>query len=211
MLTSSTGITRVMIADDHPATREGLRALVERESDMQIVALAADGNEALAQFRTHRPDLTLMDLQMPGMDGLRAASAILNEYPRALIAVLTSYEGDARIARARALGIRAYLLKTDPPRVVRDALRRVLAGEIVMDVQMQASGALQPALEYLTSREVDVIKLIALGNPNQDIGRILHVSVHTVKARIKSLLSKLGAKDRAHAVTLARSRGFLDF
>jgi len=210
MLASDSGITRVMIADDHPATREGLRALVERESDMRIVALAADGNEAVAQFRAHRPDLTLMDLQMPGMDGLQAAGAILQEHPQALIAVLTSYEGDARITRARSLGIRAYLLKTDHPRVVRDALRRVLDGQIVINVQVHAVAASSPQ-EYLTSREVDVIKLIALGNPNQDIGRILHVSVHTVKARIKSLLSKLGAKDRAHAVTLARSRGFLDF
>jgi DNA-binding NarL/FixJ family response regulator len=200
-----------MIVDDHPATRDGLCALVERESDMRIVALAADGNEALARFREHQPDLTLMDLQMPGMDGLQAAGAILNESPQALIAVLTSYDGDARVARARSMGIRAYLLKTAHPRAVRDALRRVLEGEVVMDVQTATMGALQPPREQLTSREIDVIKLIALGNPNHDIGRSLHVSVHTVKARIKSLLAKLGAKDRAHAVTLARGRGFLDF
>jgi len=142
MFASGSGITRVMIADDHPATREGLRALVERESDMRIVALAGDGNEAVEQFRTHRPDLTLMDLQMPGMDGLQAAGAILKEHPQALIAVLTSYEGDARITRAHSLGIRAYLLKTDHPWVVRDALRRVLDGQIVINFQVRAAATL---------------------------------------------------------------------
>src|SRR5215469_1943211 len=129
-------ITRVLIADDHPATREGLCALLEREGDMKVVARAADGLEAVALFRRHRPDLTLMDLHMPRMDGLASVAAIRKEFPDALIVALTSYEGDARVARALSLGVRSYILKTSHPRDVRCALRRVLDGEIVVEQRL---------------------------------------------------------------------------
>ena len=202
-------ITRVLIADDHPATREGLCALLEREGDMNVVAQAADGLEAVRLFRLHRPDLTLMDLHMPRMDGLTAATAIRKEFPEALIVAVTSYEGDARIARALSLGVRSYILKTAHPAEVRHALRRVLNGEVV--VQQHLDKTLCLAHDQLTSREISVLKLVAQGTPNRDIGRSLNVSEHTVKARIKSILCKLQANDRTHAVTLARDRGFLDF
>jgi len=202
-------ITRVLVADDHPATREGLCALVEHEGDMKVVAQASDGQEAVSLFRIHRPELCLMDLHMPRMDGLAAVAAIRSEFPDAAIIVLTSYEGDARVARAMSLGVRSYILKTAHPREVRSALYRVLNGELVVEQRLA-----KPAFvsrDHLTAREVSVVKLIAQGTPNREIGQSLNVSEHTVKARIKSILSKLGANDRAHAVTLARDRGFLDF
>jgi len=201
--------TRVLIADDHPATREGLCALLERERDMKVVAHAADGLEAVALFRRHRPHLTLMDLHMPRMDGLAAAAEIRKEFPDALIVALTSYEGDARVARALSLGVRSYILKTSHPKDVSRALRRVLDGEIVVEQRLAKPVFL--SRDHLTLREISVVRLIAQGTPNRDIGRSLNVSEHTVKARIRSILSKLGANDRAHAVTLARDRGFLDF
>jgi DNA-binding NarL/FixJ family response regulator len=201
--------TRVLIADDHPATREGLCALLERERDMKVVAHAADGLEAVALFRRHRPHLTLMDLHMPRMDGLAAAAEIRKEFPDALIVALTSYEGDARVARALSLGVRSYILKTSHPKDVSRALRRVLDGEIVVEQRLARPVLL--SRDHLTLREISVVRLIAQGTPNRDIGRSLNVSEHTVKARIRSILSKLGANDRAHAVTLARDRGFLDF
>ena len=185
--------------------------MLEREQDMEVVAQAADGREAVALFRMHRPDLTLMDLHMPHMGGLEAAAAIRSEFPQAQIVVLTSYEGDARIARALSLGVRSYILKTSHPKDVRLALRRVLDGEVVVEQRLAAAAVELHPRVYLTSREVSVVKLIAHGKPNRDIGRALNVSEDTVKARIKSILAKLGANDRAHAVTLARDRGFLDF
>jgi DNA-binding NarL/FixJ family response regulator len=208
-MTGSAQIARVMIVDDHPAMREGVRLLLERDGEMHVIAQASDGLEAVAQFRRHRPELTLMDLHMPVMDGLKAAATILSEYPQALIVALTSYKGDARIARALSLGVRSYILKTSHPNVFRDSLRRVLNGEVVLESHM--ANAMRISHDQLTSREISVVKLIAHGNPNRDIGRSLNVTEHAVKARIKNILSKLGAKDRAHAVTLVRDRGFLDF
>ena len=203
--------TRVLIADDHPTTREGLRALLEREQDMEVVAQAADGREAVSLFRTHRPDLTLMDLHMPHMGGLEAAAAIRSEFRQALIVALTSYEGDARVARALSVGVRSYILKTCHPRDVRLALRRVLNGEIVVEPRLASAAIELDPRDCLTSRELSVLKLIADGKTNRDIGHELNVSADTVKGRIKSIMSKLDANDRAHSVTLARDRGFLDF
>jgi DNA-binding NarL/FixJ family response regulator len=202
-------ITPVLIADDHPATREGICALLERDGDLKVVAQAADGLEAVTLFRKHRPQLTLMDLHMPVLDGLGAATLIRREFPEALIVALTSYEGDARVARALAIGVRSYILKTAHPKEVKCALQRVLDGELVAERRL----AKMPCCsrDYLTPGEISVVRLIANGNANRDIGQSLHVSEHTVKAGIKSILAMLGANDRAHAVTLARDRGFLDF
>lgn len=204
-------IKRVVIADDHPTTREGLCALLERDRDIEVVAQASNGGEAVALYRAYRPELALMDLHMPDMGGLEAAAAILGEFPRALIVVLTSYEGDVRVARALSLGVRSYLLKTAHPREIRLALRRVLDGEVVVEQRLAAAAAGLHPQDWLTQRELNVVKLVARGNANREIGHALNVSEETVKARIKSILAKLGARDRAHAVTLARNRGFLDF
>ncbi len=201
--------TTVLIADDHPAMREGLCALLDREGSFRVVAQAQDGMEAVSLFRTHRPQLTVLDLHMPRMDGLGAIAAILKEFPKALIVVLTSYEGDARVARALSLGVRSYILKTSDPREVMCALRRVLDGAVVVEQSLAKTAC--TFQDDLTSREISVIRLVEQGSPNRDIGVSLNVSEHTVKARIKSILAKLGANDRTHAVTLARARGFLDF
>jgi DNA-binding NarL/FixJ family response regulator len=201
--------TNVLIADDHPAMREGLCALLERDSEFNVVAQAEDGIQAVSLFRTHRPELTILDLHMPRMDGLEAAAGILKEVPNALLVVLTSYEGDARVARALSLGVRSYLVKTCHPKEMLGSLRRVLAGEVFVERRLTLAAC--SSQDHLTPREISVVKLVAQGRPNRDIGVSLHVSEHTVKARIKSILAKLGANDRTHAVTLARDRGFLDF
>jgi DNA-binding NarL/FixJ family response regulator len=203
----ATAPTRVLIADDHPTTREGLCALLAREPDFEVVAQAQDGVEAVALFRAHRPDLTMMDLHMPRMDGLGAVATIRAEFPKALIVALTSYEGDARVARALALGVRSYIVKTSHPREVVSSLRRVLRGEIVVERRLAGNYSSQ---DNLTPSEISVVRLIAQGRQNSDIGKSLNISVHTVKARIKSILAKLGANDRTHAVTLARDRGYLE-
>jgi DNA-binding NarL/FixJ family response regulator len=203
--------TRILIADDHPATREGLCALLEREEGFKVVAQAGDGMEAVALYREHEPDLALLDLHMPRMDGLEAVAAIREEFPDALLVVMTSYDGDVRIAKAFSLGVRSYILKTSHPKDVMAALHRVLDGEVVLEKRLAAKVAASAAQDQLTPREISVIRLIAQGIPNRDIGISLNVSEHTVKARIKNILAKLGANDRTHAVTLARERGFLDF
>jgi DNA-binding NarL/FixJ family response regulator len=208
-MTLDIDIVQVMIVDDHFAARAGLCALIDKAQNMRVVAMAANGQEALSQFHAHRPKLVLMDLQMPGMRGLDAAKLILEESPATLLVALTCHGGDAYVARALAVGMRAYLLKTSRPEVVSDALQRVLKGEVVVDPQV--SPAARCSQQHLTEKEVNVVKLIAEGNQNSEIGEALDVTVHTVKQRIKAIFSKLGAKDRAHAVTLARNRGFLDF
>ncbi|HUA24913.1 MAG TPA: response regulator transcription factor [Steroidobacteraceae bacterium] len=201
--------TRVLIADDHPATRDGLAALLEREPGFKVVAQAQDGIEAVSLFRIHRPQLTLLDLRMPRMDGLRAIAAIRQEFGDALIVVLTSYEGDSRVARALSLGVRSYILKTSHPRDVMSALRRVLSGEVVVDSRLAKTVDVRQ--EHLTPLEISVMKLIAQGRPMRDIALSLNVSEQILKAQLQSILAKLGANNPAHAVTIAWQRGFLDF
>jgi two-component system NarL family response regulator len=200
--------TRVLIADDHPAIREGLCSMLTRDN-MEVVAQASDGTEAVRQFRLHRPQLTLMDLHMPGKGGLEATAEICREHPEALIVILTSYDGDVRVSRALALGARSYILKTAEPKDMRTAIRRILNGDVVV-VPPTLHGDRAPN-DTLTPREVSVVKLIAQGIPNREIGELLNVSEHTIKARIKSILAKLRANDRSHAVTIARSLGYLDY
>lgn len=206
---SLSGLTSVLVADDHPAMRAGLCALVEDQGGMKVVAQAGDGLEAVALYKEHQPQLTLMDLHMPRMNGLEASAAILKEFPQALIIAVTSYDGDARITRALDLGVRSYLLKTAHPRELQQTIQRVLSGEVVVERHLAES--LSNSEDRLTPREISVVKLIAQGISNREISQALNVSEHTVKARIKGILAKLGANDRTHAVTLARERGFLDF
>jgi DNA-binding NarL/FixJ family response regulator len=202
---------RILVADDHPVMREGLRCIIEQEDSLSVVAEAADGAEAIAQFRLHRPDVTLIDLQMPNVDGLSAIGAIRNECPDAPIVVLTTYPGDARVAQALALGAMSYMLKTststDIVAAIRDARngrKNVLGSDIARDVSAYRG------TETLSEREISVLRLVALGEQNRSIGEALNVSEQTVKTRMRNILAKLDARDRTHAVTIAMRRGFID-
>jgi DNA-binding NarL/FixJ family response regulator len=208
----STGpnLIRILTVDDHPMLREGIAALVASQPDMKLVAEASTGREALEQFRKHRPDLTLMDLQMPDMDGIEAMVAICSEFPDARIIVLTTYRGDIQVLRALKAGARAYLLKGLLRKELLETIRAVHAGQkrISPDVAVElADHALDDAL---TSREIDVLRLIARGHANKLIADQLGITEDTVKGHVKNILSKLGASDRTHAVTIALKRGIIE-
>ncbi|MGB0108724.1 MAG: response regulator transcription factor [Terriglobales bacterium] len=208
----STGpnLIRILTVDDHPMLREGIAALVASQPDMKLVAEASTGREALKQFRKHRPDLTLMDLQMPDMDGIEAMVAICSEFPDARIIVLTTYKGDIQVLRALKAGARAYLLKGLLRKELLETIRAVHAGQkrISPDVAVElADHALDDAL---TSREIDVLRLIAGGHANKLVADQLSITEDTVKGHVKNILSKLGASDRTHAVTIALKRGIIE-
>ena len=201
---------RVLIADDHPVMRDGLRAALESASDMHVVAEAGDGAEALARYREVLPDVVLLDVQMPRVDGLQAIADIRAEFPHAHVVVLTTYPGDARAKRALSLGATAYLLKSATRDEILDAIRRAAAGRRAMTAEVASDVALHACSEMLTPRELAVLVLVATGHSNKEIAEKLHVSDDTVKARLQNAMGKLGASDRTHAVTLAVRRGFLD-
>lgn len=201
---------RLLIVDDHPVMRDGLRAAVEREADLQVVGEAADGAEGIAQFRALLPDVTLLDLQMPRVDGLQAITTIRSEYPSACIVVLTTYPGDARVTRAMTLGATSYLLKTACREEILQAIRSAAAGRHVVAPEVAHEINAHRGSEGLTIRELSVLRLVAEGKSNRAIGEALFVSEDTIKARMKSILSKLEADDRTHAVTIAIRRGFID-
>lgn len=209
-MSSMDRIIRVLIVDDHPMMREGLRSTLERERDMKVVGEASDGGDAIVQFRDLQPTITLIDLQMAPTDGLQAIVEIHREFPDAPLIVLTTYPGDARVSRALQSGAMSYLLKTasseDIVRTIRCAVagKKVVASEVLQDVTAHQG------LEGLSPRELMVLRLVAQGLTNRAIGDRLRVSEDTIKTRMKSILAKLGARDRAHAVTLAIRRGFLD-
>ena len=201
---------RVLVADDHPIMRDGLRGSIDLEPDMKVVVEAADGQEALERYREFLPDIALLDLQMPTVDGLQAIQAIRGEFPTACIVVLTTYPGDARVRRALESGAIAYLLKTASRRDMIDAIRAAASGRKTL--ALEAAKDLQAHLgnETLTPRELSVLRLVAQGFGNRSIAQQLFISEDTVKARMKSILDKLGAEDRTHAVTIALRRGFMD-
>ncbi len=201
---------RVLVADDHPVMRDGLRAAIESAGDMEVVGEAGDGAQALERYREHGPDVTLLDVQMPNVDGLQAIAAIRAEFATARIVVLTTYPGDARAKRALALGATAYLLKSSTREEILDAIRRAAAGRRVMTAEVASDVALHACSEMLTPRELAVLALVATGHSNKEIAERLNVSDDTVKARLQNVMAKLGASDRTHAVTLAVRRGFLD-
>ena len=203
-------LIRILTVDDHPMLREGIASLVASQSDMELVAEASTGREALDQFRDHRPDLTLMDLQMPDMDGIEAMVAIRGEFPEARIIVLTTYKGDVQVLRALKAGARAYLLKGLLRKELLETIRAVYRGEKRISPEVAAVLADHLVDEALTSREIDVLRLIAGGNANKLIGDQLSITEETVKGYVKTILSKLGAKDRTHAVTVALKRGIID-
>lgn len=208
----STGpsLIRILAVDDHPMLREGIASLIASQSDMKLVAEASTGREALEQFRKHRPDLTLMDLQMPDMDGVEAMVAICGEFPDARMIVLTTYKGDVRILRALKAGARAYLLKGLLRKELLETIRAVHAGQKRIPPEVAAELADHVIDDALTTREIDVLRLIAGGNANKLVADRLSISEETVKGHVKNILSKLGASDRTHAVTIALKRGIID-
>ena len=201
---------RILVADDHPIVREGLRGLIAIQPDMVVVAEASNGREAIQQFRIHRPDVTVMDLQMPEMNGIDAVSAIRVEFPDAKIIVLTTYAGDLQILRALKAGAQGYLLKAVLHKELPDNIRAVYAGRKVMAPEAAAQVAEHSGEEALTPKELEVLRLVALGNANKLIAAQLSISEETVKSRVKNILDKLGANDRTHAVTIGLKRGIIE-
>ena len=201
---------RILLVDDHPVLRQGVRALTADELDMEFIAEASSGHEAIEQFRKHQPDVVLMDLQMPDMNGIDAMIAIRDEFPDARFIILTTYAGDVQISRALKAGARAYLLKSSLRKELLDTIRAVYAGQKRIPAEVAAQVADHLADDSLTSREIDVLKLIAAGNANKLVADKLSITEETVKGHVKSILSKLGANDRTHAVTIGLKRGIIE-
>lgn len=200
---------RVLTVDDHPLLREGIAALVNAEPDMKLVAEASNGLDAIEKFRLHRPDVTLMDLQMPGLNGLEALSQIQAEFPGARIIVLTTYSGDAQVVSALRAGARGYILKGYVHRELLETIRAVHAGQKRIPPEIAAELAQHVADDDLTPREIDVLRLIAAGNANKQIADQLSIGETTVKSHVTNILSKLRANDRVHAVTIGLKRGII--
>jgi DNA-binding NarL/FixJ family response regulator len=202
---------RIMAVDDHALLREGIAGLVAGQSDMALVAQAANGREAIHQFRTHRPDITLMDLQMPEMNGLDAMIAIRGECPEARIIVLTTYTGDVQVLRALKAGARAYLLKNLLHKELLETIRAVHGGKRTVSPEVSFQLAEHATDDALTPAEVRVLRLIADGNANKEIAAQLSISEETVKGQVRNILSKLGANDRTHAAMIGVKRGIIEF
>lgn len=201
---------RILIVDDHPVLREGIAAVLSSETDMVIVAEASNGLEAVEQFRTHRPDITLMDLQMPLMNGTDTIVAIRKEFPDARIIVLTTYSGDALADRALKAGASGYLLKSMLRKELTETIRIVQGGKRRIPPEIAIDMAEHHADDELTEREIEVLRQVAAGNANKIVADHLAISEETVKAHMRNILSKLGANDRTHAVTIALKRGIID-
>jgi DNA-binding NarL/FixJ family response regulator len=200
---------RVLSVDDHPLLREGIAAIIKDQPNMSMVAQAATGGEAVRMFRQHRPDITLMDIRLLDMSGIDALIAIRAEFPEARVIMLTTFEGDVEIQRALKAGARGYLLKTTPPKDLVDTIRHVHEGKKGIPPHIAASLVEHIADEALTEREIDVLRLIAGGNRNRDIGKRLFISEETVKVHVKHIMEKLGASDRTQAVSIALRRGII--
>jgi DNA-binding NarL/FixJ family response regulator len=203
------GMIRILAVDDHALLRKGLAAVINAEPNMKLVAEAANGEDAIEKFRTHRPDVVLMDLQMPGLNGIEATIRILSEFPDARIIVLTTYKGDAQVLRALRAGARAYLLKGHDRELV-ETIHAVNEGRKKIPPEIAAELADHATDDELSEREIEVLHLIAAGNSNKQIADRLFVAEATIKSRVTNILSKLGASDRAHAVTIALKRGIIE-
>jgi DNA-binding NarL/FixJ family response regulator len=204
------GIIRILAVDDHALLRRGIAALVNAESDMKLVAEAVSGEEAIQQFKKHRPDVTLMDLQMAGMSGIEAIIAIRSDFPQARIVILTTYLNDVQVVRALKAGARAYVLKGHVDQDLSEVIRAVHAGHKRIPPKVAAELAEHTDEDDLTSREIEVLRLIAAGNANKEIAGRLSLAEDTVKSHVAKILAKLHANDRTHAVTTAVKRGFLE-
>jgi DNA-binding NarL/FixJ family response regulator len=201
---------RILSVDDHALIRQGIASLVAIQPDMKLVVEAANGREAIQQFRLHRPDVTLMDLQMPEMNGLDAIIAIRGEFPDARIIVLTTYSGDVQVLRAIKAGAHAYLLKNTLHKELLETIRAVHAGKKTLSPEVSFQLAEHATDDALTPAEVRVLRLIAEGNANKEIAARLSISEETVKGQVRNILSKLGANDRTHAVMLGLKRGIIE-
>jgi DNA-binding NarL/FixJ family response regulator len=202
-------VIRVLAVDDHPLLREGIAALVNAESDMKLIAEASNGEEAIKQFRANRPDITLMDLQMPNMNGVDAIGRIQKEFPNARIIVLTTYTGDAQVLRALKAGARGYILKGHVHRELLEIIRSVHRGQKRIPPEIAAELAEHATDEELTPRQMDILRLIAEGNANKEIAHQLSIGEQTVKSHVTTIISKLGANDRTHAVAIGLRRGII--
>jgi len=201
---------RILAVDDHPVVRQGVAVLVGSQSDMTVIAEASNGREAIQQFRVHRPDVTLMDLQMPDMNGIDAVVAIRAEFPDAKIIVLTTYAGDVQIFRALKAGAHGYLLKNTFHKELVDAIRAVHFGRKALSAEASYELAEHATTEALTQGEISVLQLIAAGNANKQIADQLSITEETVKWRVKNILSKLGANDRTQAAMIGVKRGIIE-
>jgi DNA-binding NarL/FixJ family response regulator len=200
---------RIFCVDDHPLLRKGICSVITSQPDMLLIAEASNGREAIDLFRKHRPDVTLMDLRLPGMSGVDAMIAIRGEFPDARIIILTTFEGDVEIQRALEAGARAYMLKTMPPEDMIQTIHEVHAGKKSVPPEIAAHLAEHYSDDALTDREIDVLGQIAGGNRNRDIAEKLFISEHTVKIHIKHIMEKLGASDRTEAVAIGVRRGII--
>lgn len=205
----SDGRIRILTADDHPVLREGIAAIINNQPDMVVVSQAGNGREAIQMHREHRPDVTLMDLRLPDMNGIEAMIAIRAEVPEARIVILTTFEGDVEIQRALQAGASGYLLKNMPQKQLADAIRHVHAGKRRVPAELAAQLAEHMGDEGLSEREIAVLKLVADGNRNREIGERLFITEETVKVHIRHIMEKLGAKDRTQAVAIAVRRGIM--
>lgn len=202
-------VIRILVADDHPVVREGIAALLNRRPDMEVVAEAANGQEAVALYREMQPDVTLMDLRMPQMGGVAAIEAIRAQWPEVRVIVLTTYDGDEDIYRALEAGAQGYLLKETPREELVAAIRAVHAGQKHIPLQVATKLTERLFSPHLTARELEVLQQMAAGKSNREIGLALHIAEGTVKAHVNSLLDKLDAADRTQAVTAALRRGLV--
>jgi DNA-binding NarL/FixJ family response regulator len=200
---------RVFSVDDHPLLREGIAAIINNQPDMQMVAQAATGSAAIQLFRQHQPDVTLMDLRLPDMSGIDVLIALRSEFPEARVVMLTTFEGDVDIRRSLEAGARGYMLKNMPPKDLVEVIRQVHAGKKRIPAAVAAQLAEHFGNDALTDREIDVLRHIANGNRNREIGEQLFISEETVKVHIKHIMEKLGASDRTQAVAIAVRRGII--
>jgi DNA-binding NarL/FixJ family response regulator len=209
-MSTSSGLIRILTVDDHVLLRKGVAALVNVEPDMKLVAEASNGQEAIEQFRLHRPDATLMDLQMPGLNGTEVIERIRCEFPDARIVVLTTYTGDAQVLRSLKAGAQGYILKGHLHRELLETIRAVHGGQRRIPPDIAAELGRHATDDELTEREIEVLQLIAVGNSNKLIADALSIGEATVKSHVTNILSKLGANDRAHAVTIGLKRGIIE-
>jgi DNA-binding NarL/FixJ family response regulator len=200
---------RILTVDDHPLMREGIAAMIKSQPDMWLVAEAGDGRDAIQTFREHQPDVTLMDIRLPGMSGIDTMIAIRSEFPEARILMLTTFEGDVEIQRALRAGARGYMLKSMPPGELLAGIREVHAGRKRIPPEVAAQLAEHMGEEALTARELEVLQQVAGGSRNRDIAGRLFIAEETVKVHIKHIMEKLGAKDRTEAAAIALRRGII--